>query len=347
MKAMPLDFSKENKSIPLQIIVKIPTSCDTYVSFIGSQLPTSVRDPVTSRVLVLTYLRSGSTLTGDILQQSPKSFYLYEPLKKDKSQIFFNDYACLTSTKNCSDLFNCHLKGHEQRVLGKSTGKQSLAVTRAIPDCKASRSYDICIKKIQKICHESNSIILKTIRVSMDLVRSLLIKFKDIHIVHLLRDPRGIMSSRRRGGFLRKTDIGVSAKWLCEVFRSNIYHSKALQSQFPNRITTVLYEDIAENPFTVSNELYRNLNLEYSETFDEWLFNHTSAGNTSYSYYGTVRSNSKETSQSWRTKLKFHDVKVIENVCKDVIERLGFRNVVDENDLRNIDNSLRIRSFNL
>jgi keratan sulfate 6-sulfotransferase 1 len=180
----------------------------------------------------------------------------------------------------------------------------------------------------------------------MDLVQKLLIQFKDLHIVHLLRDPRGIMNSRRRGGFLRKTDIGVSAKWLCELLQENMYHSQILQSQFPGRITTILYEDIAEYPFTISSNLYRNLNLEYSDTFDKWIVNHTSAGNTSYMYYGTVRSNSKETSQSWRKKMKFQDVQAIQNVCNDVIKRLGFRNIVDEKDLRNINNSLRIQSFN-
>ena len=31
-------------------------------------------------VIVLTYMRSGSSLTGDILQHAPGAFYIYEPL---------------------------------------------------------------------------------------------------------------------------------------------------------------------------------------------------------------------------------------------------------------------------
>ena len=31
-------------------------------------------------VIILTYMRSGSSLLGDILQQSPEAFYIYEPL---------------------------------------------------------------------------------------------------------------------------------------------------------------------------------------------------------------------------------------------------------------------------
>ena len=31
-------------------------------------------------VVILTYMRSGSSLTGDILQHSPNAFYVFEPL---------------------------------------------------------------------------------------------------------------------------------------------------------------------------------------------------------------------------------------------------------------------------
>ena len=32
-------------------------------------------------VIILTYMRSGSSLTGEIMQQHPDSFYVYEPLR--------------------------------------------------------------------------------------------------------------------------------------------------------------------------------------------------------------------------------------------------------------------------
>ncbi|WAR04131.1 hypothetical protein MAR_019500 [Mya arenaria] len=48
----------------------------------------------TSQVLLLTYMRSGSSLTGDILQHSPGAFYIYEPFRslghKNKSSYILN-----------------------------------------------------------------------------------------------------------------------------------------------------------------------------------------------------------------------------------------------------------------
>lgn len=47
-------------------------------------LPLIPADNIAGRpvqVLILTYMRSGSSLTGDILQHSPGAFYLYEPFR--------------------------------------------------------------------------------------------------------------------------------------------------------------------------------------------------------------------------------------------------------------------------
>jgi len=48
-------------------------------------------------IVLLTYMRSGSSLTGDILQQAPGVFYIFEPFKvldiaqrREKSISFLN-----------------------------------------------------------------------------------------------------------------------------------------------------------------------------------------------------------------------------------------------------------------
>lgn len=316
-----------------------------------------VTNPGKTLTLVLTYLRSGSTLTGDILQQSPKSFYLYEPLKSYNSNIFLDGQICNIFTMNCSthnsdeiltviaDLFRCRLQEHKPLI--RHSHKQSVVMMNVIPYCKLKPESDTCVKNLQTVCYQSQSIIFKTIRLSMDLMPSLLTKFPGLKVVHLLRDPRGIIDSRRRGGFLRNSGIAQSSKSLCALIRKNVQYSKTLQSRFPNRILTVLYEDIAQNPVGLSNKFYSELHLKYSDNFEEWIFNHTSAGIPDNAYYETVRSNSSETSQSWRKRLSFKDVKVIEEECGDIIDLLGFRKVIDVKDQKNTDQTLKVRSIDL
>ena len=50
--------------------------------YIFPENPTA--SPSTTAVIVVAYMRSGSSLTGDILQQSPGAFYVYEPLHYTK-----------------------------------------------------------------------------------------------------------------------------------------------------------------------------------------------------------------------------------------------------------------------
>ena len=43
-------------------------------------LLSEIKQDQTVQILILTYMRSGSSLTGDIMQQSPESYYHFEPL---------------------------------------------------------------------------------------------------------------------------------------------------------------------------------------------------------------------------------------------------------------------------
>lgn len=54
-----------------------------------------------SPVLLLTYLRGGSTFLADILQQSPGVFYLYEPLKPFITQAYYTDDSICSIHGSC------------------------------------------------------------------------------------------------------------------------------------------------------------------------------------------------------------------------------------------------------
>ena len=58
----------------IPIYIKYPS-----FSFTGLAKYTGDKRFGATSVLILTYMRSGSSLTGDILQQATDSFYVYEP----------------------------------------------------------------------------------------------------------------------------------------------------------------------------------------------------------------------------------------------------------------------------
>lgn len=80
------------------------------------------------------------------------------------------------------------------------------------------------------------------------------------------------------------------------------------------------------------NKLYRDLDLEYSDNFKEWIFNYILVGILNNLYYGIVWLNFLKMLYFWRKRLSFKDVKIIEDECGDVIDLLGFRKVIDVED---------------
>lgn len=82
-----------------------------------------VHIPMKKLILLVTYMRSGSSLTGDILQHSPGAFYAYEPFrsisKMNSSSATINyvngtkRYVCLRSLSKAGSTFSffmlhCH-----------------------------------------------------------------------------------------------------------------------------------------------------------------------------------------------------------------------------------------------
>ena len=54
-------------------------------------------------VIILAYLRSGSTFTADVIQQHPDIYYLYEPFYSTIGQQYYtNNGVCRFLDGNCS-----------------------------------------------------------------------------------------------------------------------------------------------------------------------------------------------------------------------------------------------------
>ena len=71
-----LIFKKKNKTRGIIVtFISISGLFDRQPEQADIQLKTNF-----TAIVIITYMRSGSSLTGDILQQTPGAFYVYEPL---------------------------------------------------------------------------------------------------------------------------------------------------------------------------------------------------------------------------------------------------------------------------
>ncbi|XP_045165471.1 uncharacterized protein LOC123529275 isoform X2 [Mercenaria mercenaria] len=189
-------------------------------------------------VILLTYMRSGSSLTGDILQQNSNVFYVFEPLRilrdliKHKKQIqWLNGTVSAIATLNTTDV-------KRQALIGWLTCNFSLVYAQSFEDSnflyfgKQTASYneciyknynititdhsqnvtriyvrtpafrrgleDKCLKRLQNACLSSKVRIIKTIRTSMLTAEAILTELKECKVIHVIRDPRATVLSQIR-----------------------------------------------------------------------------------------------------------------------------------------------------
>ena len=180
-----------------------------------------------------------------------------------------------------------------------------------------------CVDILTNECLNSSYRIIKIIRLSMDFVQTMLGVFPNLKVIHLVRDPRGITNSRLHGGFRMSKDPNSHDKNLCNRLLYDVKIGALLKEKFPDRITMVMYEALAERPTEGAKYIYRFLEIEYNHDIEVWV-NMSSNANADSGFYSTKRINSNVTSSHWRGDLSFDRTNIIQNYCENIFKLLGY-----------------------
>ena len=324
----------------------------------------SVAKRVTSRptnVLILASMRTGSSFTGQLLGSYEDVFYLFEPgmglqleLKRKHTEHIIKD----TYLNMLRKLFQCDfekLDFYQQFMLNYRT---LLEVAPRLQDvCLRTTKKAKCpitLKMITETCRRSKFIAIKSVRIpDISLLRPL-IEHENINlqVIHLVRDPRGMIASRtiaqtkntlnavykNTGKLLSNRAIGLLDSY-CAANRDDL--EVGMRSQpYRDNYLFVRYEDIALNPQSSAARIYKFLGRnEVPKSVNRWIKDNTNT--LKKGMYSTSRV-SKHTYQAWRSTLSFAITKEIEKVgqCRDMMVRMGYHLVTDENHLKNMSMSL-------
>ena len=203
-----------------------------------------------------------------------------------------------------------------------------------------------CITELEDSCKAAATRAIKTIRLDMSFVRQLLATEPAIRVVHLVRDPRGMLLSSRKMPN-RVVDYSA-ASYICKRLWANINDILWLNRNFPGSSLEIRYEDLAMDLQEVSSAIYNHARISsklkdgYLST---WLDKITSSSNN-VGTFRTFRSNSSVEAYDWMTQLNTTERQIIESVpeCVTIIEKLKYpktlpkvRNFIDEIfDLKNL-----------
>nr|XP_006812647.1 PREDICTED: carbohydrate sulfotransferase 1-like [Saccoglossus kowalevskii] len=292
----------------------------------------AVTDDGRIRVLVHARMRSGSSLTARYIGYHPDFFYAYEPGWMIAHQ--------LPGTQTADDSFSAlekmrpHLISVLQGIYSCDFSKHEYFV-RYLNKISFFRSYvrlplppPITTHDITRFCESKEHILVKTIRLYNIFQIANIIKTQNVKVIHLVRDPRGMASSRELfqhletnqslfHGTLERT-IKESCMWMEANYMVEINAPKWMKSNY----ILVRYEDIADSPRKWVPKLYDFIGMQTTaEQVDNMIQIETS--------------NRPNNGQAWRHKLTYTQVKRIQELCPaNVFKMFGYALVDTEEQLK-------------
>lgn len=304
--------------------------------------------PVVTPVIILGYMRSGSSLTGDILQQNSQVFYVFEPLrdlqkdyfntmdeifphiqirqrsptyefKEDALHLFRAWFACdmkyILSDKN-----RYHLNFFKY---GNKTNRLVECVERSAKETNSKSRF--CTRLLRKECLKSKFRIVKTIRTRLIWLTDLLSEFQNLKVIHLVRDPRAIINSQIKYGECADKHGGVQGCThnLCTNIEDDVTAFDLLDSLHPDRLQRISFEDLASKPVEVTKHIYKFIGMNLDAAAEGYVRNITSAGRNSTGVLSTVRANSSDIVDAWRAGISDETLFTVQTICRYAMEMLG------------------------
>lgn len=187
-------------------------------------------------------------------------------------------------------------------------------------------------------CSDAYVVVIKTIRLNLNSVEALLESDDDIRVIHLVRDPRAIIHSR--WSLLRVKQpiypLQSSMNELCVQIAHDLHVYQRLRGKYKNNLFQLKYEDLATHPQKMVKQLYKFVNLHYSQYIDAWIENNTNSGKTRRNRYSTSSANSKKAAFAWKQRIHpaFLDFAIQDGYCQYVIKELNYEPTINRSNLR-------------
>jgi len=183
-----------------------------------------------------------------------------------------------------------------------------------------------CLPVLVRSCRRSRVVAVKVIRLHMSLVEELLSADPGLRVIHLVRDPRGMMESWRKVSVPKQTaeQMRIGADIACKRMLKDCDTRRRLEETFPGRIRIVRYEDLVTNTEHVVRNIYNSLlQLEVPDSVTKELSRQLNADSQD-GVTGTKRKNGTKTAYRWKQEIDRGYLDYVNKTCRPILSLLKY-----------------------
>ncbi|XP_011870858.1 PREDICTED: carbohydrate sulfotransferase 6-like isoform X2 [Vollenhovia emeryi] len=276
------------------------------------------------RNIILTSWRSGSTFLGDVVNAHPANFYHYEPLLDYGIVQIRESPLAEESLTRIISLLNCEYKELDRYLdYGKDYHPWVFNHnTHLWRQCQAHKRICWDQRFVSKFCRLFPFQSMKLVRLRLRIAENLLAEEGlGVRLILLIRDPRGVLQSRKHREWCPAKPDCSDPALLCADMVSDFSAAVELSRKYPRSFRVVRYEDLSVDPYKHVQELYDFYGLNFHANVKRFLDTHTK--NDMGGVSSTFR-NSKVAPFHWRADLDFEEVREIQKVCATAMRLWGY-----------------------
>lgn len=256
--------------------------------------------------------RSGTTLLRAMLNSHSQ---LAVPLES----LFIVDYLEAPDDVSAATLRRMLPREHEIREWGLDVRPEDLE------GCETAAGMIERLHRMYARKHGKRSWGQKTPRLvrHADLLRS---AFPGCRFVHLVRDPRAVVASLIRSDVHRSNAYFGARRWVRDVEAG-----RRCRAADPAGVLEVRYEDLVTRP----EETLRQVTPFLGVAFEPGMLRYAERAEEEYGpYYDRIHARLTEAPDpsrvdAWRSRLPRRDVRVVESVCRELMEEYGYELVTE------------------
>ncbi|XP_052103158.1 carbohydrate sulfotransferase 3-like [Mytilus californianus] len=291
-------------------------------------------------VLIVGYVRGGTTMILDTLAETNSNFYLFEPIRNltessyaNMPITFYNGTVrnismdrnlARVQTEMLNHWFNCYFTKINIGDLKNNHLIHSRA-TKSYFACLRKSPFPFCIKMLESVCVPKTRRIMKVVRLRMKSVEHILKKTDNLKIIYVVRDPRAQIHSLIKSGLLDQKSVKVHSRELCEDMMSDFNSTKILKRAYHNNIFMLKYEALVTNPLQNFRKLFSFSNLPFTTRVDSYIRHHMLESGTGHEINFNAKSgNSTLIAIKWRTAINKKHLRIIDEACHRTYETFGY-----------------------